>query len=84
MWNLECALEPGTVASFSLQTTLIVGPGSSNPKSQAITGEGRPRQPREDKRNFLGIEALLGATLACPESQLSWHMVGFGSGVGSP
>lgn len=38
---------------------------------------------KDAKRDFLGTQARLGATLAPSESQLSWHMVGFGSGVGS-
>lgn len=71
MWNLERMLEPGTVASFFLQTTLAVCSGSLNPKSHADTGEGWPSLQEEAKRDFLGTQAMLGAALACLESQLS-------------
>lgn len=76
MWNLECALEPGTVASFSLQTTLIVGPGSSNPKSQAITGEGRPRQPR-GQEEFPWHRGLAGGYPCMPRISIKLAHGGF-------
>lgn len=38
---------------------------------------------KEAKRDFLGTQARLGATLAYSESQWSWHKAGFSSGVGS-
>ena len=66
MWNLEHPLEPGTVASFFLQTTLSVWPGSSDRKSQAVPGEGSQASQKEAKRNFLGTQAWAGGYACTP------------------
>lgn len=82
MWNLERTQGPGSVLLCADDPRRL--PRQLDPKSQAVTGEGWPSRQEEAKRDFLGTQAMPGAPPACSESQLSWHMVGFRSGVGSP
>lgn len=82
--NVELGTHTGTWHCFFL---LSAGDPRSLPrqldlKSQAVTGEGWPSLQEEAKRDFLGTQAMPGASLARSESQLSWHTVGFRSRVG--